>query len=118
MITKVGELVRLPILAVVLFACSRPASIAAEQLRAEALQQVALLLDESGSMAEQGRYTMALAGIASVLAALPDGTPITIVLFNDKVRVLAKADPLDDASRTRLLETLINKPRGGTNMLA
>ena len=93
-----------------------PASAAAQKDSRDELN-VAICIDCSGSMKEGGRYEMVVAGVAATLAALPDGTSVTIILFNDKTRVVTKAEPLTNRSRSRWSSAVRVNPDGGTDII-
>lgn len=78
-----------------------------------------LVIDLSGSMAQERRLPMLIGSVAATLAILPDGAEVAIVSFNHEVKTVSAVVRLDDATRSQLLKAVEQlTAAGGTDILA
>jgi len=79
---------------------------------------ISFVIDISGSMAGDERMESLKRGLVQLLRKLRDADLVSLVLFNDQPRLLARAQPVGKVREQliRMVEAL--EPSGGTDMLA
>ncbi|HTO93917.1 MAG TPA: VWA domain-containing protein [Bacteroidota bacterium] len=74
-----------------------------------------VVLDRSGSMAEEGKIASAKAALGRMIDLLGEGDIFSLVIYDDVVEVLRSASPVTDRRRLHDLVEGI-QPRGWTNL--
>ncbi|HTL11412.1 MAG TPA: VWA domain-containing protein [Bdellovibrionota bacterium] len=80
---------------------------------------IVVVVDVSGSMLLEGKWTETRRALRDTLVGIPDGWFVSLITFNETARVAFAARKVDPEARDRLLQVVEDiKPDGGTDIQA